>query len=176
MAQELSEESPDVGEQELPSVAAGFLSWLRRLLLGLQPRTRRRWALYALLFVLALFVLFEWRATTTYSSQVIVIQRTDVLIVGINPTTERMDFGDLTQGSSQVRPLVLENSGVLPWRVSIIVMGEIGQFIQISDAFFTLDRGETKNVDFTLILPPNAAPGKYSGRVLVLRVPWSPWP
>jgi hypothetical protein len=176
MARPLPEESPDVGEQELPSVAAGFVSWLRRRPEALWPTTRRRWAFYGLFLLLALFVLFEWRATITYSAQVIVIERTDELIVGINPTTERLDFGDLTQGSSQVRPLVLENSSVLPQRISIVVTGEIGQFIQISDAFFTLERGETRNVDFTLFVPPNAEPRKYSGRVLVLRAPWSPWP
>lgn len=176
MARPLSEESPDVGEQELPSVAAGFVSWLRRRPDVLWPSTRRRWAFYAFLLLLALFVLFEWRSTITYSAQVLVLERTDELIIGLNPTTERIDFGDLTQGSSQVRPLVLENNGFLPFRFTIITTGSISQFMSVSDAFFTLHPGETKNVDFILVLPPNAEPRMYTGQVFVLRVPWSPWP
>ncbi len=176
MTQELSPEAPEANAQQRPALAPGFLAWLRRRFVALRPRTTKHWALYSLLLVLALFVLFEWRSTTIYSAQVVVVPRTDELVVGINPTTERLDFGDLSQNSSQTRTVRLENGSGLPVRVTIIITGDIGPLIKLSDAFFTLDGGETRDVEFTLVVPPNAEPKKYSGRVMIVRMPWPPWP
>ncbi len=175
MTQELPPETPQPEAQERAALEPGFLPWLRRRLVALRPRTGKHWAVYAVLFVLALFVLFEWRSTNVFSAQVVVMPRTEELVIGFNPTTERLDFGDLAQNSAQTRSLTLENGGRLPARVSIIIMGDIAQFIGVSDAFFTLDGGETKSVEFTLVVPPTAQPKKYSGRVLVIRIPWLPW-
>jgi hypothetical protein len=162
------------GAQERAEAGSGFLGWLGRRLSALEPRTRRHWALYGALFIAALFLLFVWRSSSSYSAQVLVIDETGV--VGLSPYTDRLDFGDLPRGGSATMPMTLENSGPLPARFAIVATGDIRQFIEMSDAFFVLDPGETKTVEFVTVVPGSAEAKKYTGKVYVVRMPWFPWP
>ncbi len=160
--------------QEVP--ATGLPGWLQRRLARLRPKTKRQWATYALIALVAVFALFECRATATYSAQVVVTAATGESNIGINPTTESLDFGDLTQGLGLSKYLQVDNGGIIPVRVVIIVRGDIGPFMDVHSQSFTLTPREHRRVEFALSVPPTAAPRKYSGRVIILRFPWSPWP
>lgn len=162
---------------ETPS-QGGPIGYLRRRAEGIWRRIwplnfKRAAVLFVILFGL-LFITLEARSTDVISVQVVIISRTD--FVAFNPTTERLDFGDMSRGSAQTRHLTLENNGSLPTRVSIILMGEVRDFISMSDAFFTLDPGEIRQVDFTLNVPAAVEVKSYSGRVVIVRTPWIPLP
>ncbi len=175
------EAAPAAAQPEAP--AAGALARPRRALgrLGdrLTPRTWRHWAVYASLFVFALFLMYVWRTSVNYPTQVLVLPAPEdgAIEVGLSPyDPERLDFGDLSQGTAGTVNLELENEGRLPMRVTIVATGSIRQFIKISDAFFVVDPGAKKTVDISAAIPPTADPKEYSGRVLVIRTPWFPWP
>ena len=165
---------------ERAALEPGFLPWLLRRLRSLRPRTWKHWALYAFLFLVVLFLLYEWRSSISYSAQVLV---TDVVVtdeelaIGISPYyPDRLDFGDLPRGSSATLTVALQNDGRIPMRVFIVATGDISRFIRISDAFFILDPGQAKEVEFSAGIPGTAQPKQYSGKVYVFRTPWLPWP
>ena len=176
MAQELSPNATPEA-QERPALEPGFLPWLRRRIAALQPRTRKQYVILALIMLGVLFLGAEWRWTANYSAQVIVTPAPTggEFSVGINPTTERLDFGDLPQGLTQTRFVTLEN-GRIPTRVTIMITGGIRDFIRVDDAFFTMGSNETRRVEFEIRVPSTAETKKYSGRIMINRTPWLPWP
>ena len=62
------------------------------------------------------------------------------------------------------------NNGGVDNYIAIFVVGGIGDLVEIEPNFFTLKSGD--EVQFRLIVPPSApVDKKYSGRVLVFRLP-----
>lgn len=169
--------SPGDAPKPLGQPASGpqLPAWLKRRVVALRPRTRRRWALYASLVLLALFLLFVWSTATTYQAQVLVIDQGGG--IGLSPAyTDRLDFGDLPQGAEGTLTIILENESRIPLGVVVVARGDIRQFLGISDAFFVLRSGQTKDVKVSAGIPGTAAQKHYSGKVYVFRVPWLPWP
>ena len=146
--------------------------WAQRLV----PRTRKHQALYAFLFLLFLFTLFEWRSSTSYSAIVVVTPLEDRTIGIGNLTGDLFDFGELPQGGSASTALILENDGPIPSRFFIVPVGGIRQFIKLDEAFILLQPGEAQVVEVAAVVPRTANLGEYSGRVVVIRTPWPPWP
>lgn len=132
---------------------------------------RKRYiALIALGILLLLAVTFLFQAMTIYPTQAIAKETGSP--VGIAPFTDRIDFGDIPQGTSVSKTLVLENQGAVPNRIIIFVIGGIGNLVKVEPGSLTLKEGETKEVKFRLTMPASATPErKYSGRVFVLRFP-----
>ncbi len=150
--------------------------WPQRLRLGRPRITRLRLAVLGVIVVLlVLWGAVAVTSTSTYSAQVVVIEGT---ALGI-PPPEALDFGDLPVGSAAEKTIAFENNGRVPTAVMIIEWGGIRDLMGISDAFFTLDPGDEKEVTFTVDPPPSALSGeakKDTGRVIVVRVPWwTPW-
>jgi hypothetical protein len=130
--------------------------------------------MYAVISLVALFALFECRSTTMYSAQVVVTPSTGNSDIGLNPTTASLDFGSLTQGLGMTRYFQVENGGLIPVKVAVIVWGDISQFISVHGQSFTLNPRDHRRVEFALVVPPDAAPKTYTGRVTILRFPWLP--
>ena len=140
------------------------------------PRTRKHQALYAFLFLFFLFSLFEWRSSVSYSAFVVVTPLED-RTVGIGGLTgDLFDFGELPQGGAATVALILENDGPIPSRFFIVPVGNIRQFIKLDEAFILLQPGEAQVVEVAAVVPRTATLGEYSGRVVVIRTPWPPWP
>ena len=124
-----------------------------------------------LLFLVGVFL---YQSTTIYPSQVIVKSEGDP--IGINPFDDRVDFGDVPQGSSVSKTLTFNNEGTVPNQVRIIIIGSVGQFIKIPEKSFNLQPGEEKSVRFELVMPPSATVDeKFTGRVIVVRLPLRPF-
>ena len=136
---------------------------------------RRRYLVLAALGMLLFLVgVFFYQSTTIYSSQVIVKPAGDP--IGINPFDDRVDFGDVPQGSAVSKTLVFNNEGTVPNQVRIFIIGGVGQFVKVAEKTFTLQPGEEKEVRFELIMPPSATPEeKFTGRVIVVRLPLRPF-
>ena len=132
---------------------------------------RKRYiALIAVGVLLVLVVTFLFQALTIYDCQVIAKEKGSA--IGMAPFTDRIDFGDIPQGTAVARTLVLENRGAVPNQVHIFIIGGIGDLVKVEPGSLTLEVGETKEVNFQLTMPASAPPErKYSGRVFVLRLP-----
>lgn len=161
-------------------VSEGWRARLRSLA-GRLPRPRLRWprlrrwqlaALGVLVLLLAVWVGVSIGSSRMYSAQMYVVEGGSV---GIPPPIE-LDFGDLPRGMAIDRKITLENNGFVPMRVTIVEWGNISDFVDISDAFFTLRPGEERTVTFTATSWMSAEAKKYSGKILVTQVPWPfPW-
>ena len=124
-----------------------------------------------LLFLASVFL---YQSTTIYTSQVIAKPTGDPL--GINPFDDRVDFGDVPQGSAVSKTLEFNNEGTVPNKVRIIVMGGISDLVKVPEKSFTLQPGEQKSVEFELVMPPSATPEEeFTGRVIVVRLPLRPF-
>ncbi len=146
--------------------------WPRRLRPRL-PRLRRwQWAIMAvLLLLLVLWLSMTAQSTSIYSASVLVTETSH----GIAPPGNPFDFGDLPPTASIEHKLTLENDGRMDTYVTIIVFGEIRDFLDIEDAFFNLESGEEREILVKLTVPATAEPGKrYDGRVVLTRLPWGP--
>jgi len=131
---------------------------------------KRYIAFIALGVLLVLVVTFLFQALTIYPTQVIAKEAGSA--IGIAPFTDRIDFGDIPQGSAISKTLILENRGAVPNQVNIFIIGGIGDLVKVEPGSLTLEVGETEEVKFRLTMPASAPPErKYSGRVFILRLP-----
>lgn len=148
---------------------------IRVILLDMMGFIQKRYiALIAVGVVLLLVVTFLFQATTIYDSQVIAKEAGSA--IGINPLGDRIDFGDIPQGATIGKTLILENAGTVPNQVNIFVIGNIGDLVDIVPSSVTLGAGEKAEVDFELTMPVSATPEKkYTGKVFVLRLPKRLW-
>lgn len=134
-----------------------------------------RWRLVAIGVVAA--ILFVWSgvavsSTTMYSATVFVTGEGGI---GLPPPTNTLDFGDVSPGLNMTRKMTLTNDGLFDSYVAIIVTGDIRNFLSVDDAFFVLDKDEERTVEFKVRAPINAEENRYSGRVFIVRMPWTPW-
>ena len=135
---------------------------------------RRYLVLGTLGMIVLLVAVFFYLSTTVYQSQVIVKPSGDP--IGINPLEDRVDFGDVPQGSAVSKTLEFNNEGTVPNKVRIIVMGGISDLVKVPEKSFTLQPGEQKSVEFELVMPPSATPEEeFTGRVIVVRLPLRPF-
>ena len=130
--------------------------------------------IFAAAAILVLAVTFFLQAMTTYSSQVIVAEADGA--IGMAPFTDRIDFGDVPQGATISKTLILENQGTAPNHIKVFMIGGIGDLVEIEPTSLTVEPGETVEVNFRLTMPASATPEKkFTGRVFVLRLPGSIW-
>ena len=135
---------------------------------------KRYIAIIALGVLVVLVATFLVQATTIYDSQVIAKKAGSA--VGIAPYTDRIDFGDIPQGTGVGKTLVLENAGTVPNQVTIFVIGSIADLVKVEPSSLTLEAGETAEVRFQLKMPASVPPEqKYTGKVIILRLPRAIW-
>jgi hypothetical protein len=160
----------------LEAAPAGWARWPRRLRITRPRLTRLRLAVIGTVIVLLiLWAAVAASATSIYSAQVVVVEGG---ALGI-PPPRGLDFGDLPPQSASEKKISFENNGNISTGVMVLEWGGIRDLMSVSDAFFTLDSGEQKDVTFRVEPPPTAVSGedqKYTGKVVVVRVPvWWPW-
>jgi hypothetical protein len=134
-----------------------------------------RWRLVAIGVIAVMLLVWSGVAvssTTMYSATVLVKGES---AIGLPPPTDTLDFGDVSPGFNMSRRLTLTNDGHFDSYVAIIVTGGIRDFLSVDDAFFVLDKGEERTVEFKVRPPINAEEKRYSGRIFIVRLPWTPW-
>ena len=135
---------------------------------------KRYIAFIALGVVLLLAVTFLFQALTIYDTQVIAKKAGEP--IGINPLTDRIDFGDIPQGQEVGKTLIMENAGTVPNQVNVFIIGSIGDLVKVQPGSVTIEPGETKEVNFRLTMPASApVEKKYTGKVFILRLPLRLW-
>ena len=177
MARDMSTEIPPRRAQRLRDLWGSLAQRIpRRLRLGRPRVTRLRLAVLGVVVVLVIL----WGAvavssTSIYSAQVLVVEGGGVGI----PPPEQLDFGDLPVGAASEKRIFFKNNGRVPTAVVILEWGGIRDLMGISDAFFVIDPGDEREITFRVEPPPSALSGEekaYSGKVIVVRIPWwTPW-
>lgn len=140
----------------------------------------RKWRGWQIAVVIIVFILVVLAGvlipfTTSYSSQVIAVEAGGS--IGINPSTDRIDFGDMPSGTSVAKAVTLESGGDSSASIRIFIIGGIGSLIKVEPSTsFKMEPGESQQVIFRLSMPATAVPGtKFSGRIFILRLPGGFW-
>lgn len=121
------------------------------------------------LFVL-LFVFYVSLDANKYKAQVRVVPGEGV--VGVNPTSESLDFGDLSRGGRAVRRVTVDNGTFVPMQVVVLKWGSISDLMEISDKNFRLGANETAEIEFSTYIPASAEVDRiYDGRVYLFKIP-----
>src|SRR3989338_7511407 len=58
--------------------------------------------------------------------------------VGVNPTTEVLDFGDLSPGTSAVRRVDIQNGTPIPMWVAVVRTGAINDLMKLDKNYFVV--------------------------------------
>ena len=133
----------------------------------------KRWhiILIVVIALLGIGVYFFLTSSTIYSAQAVAVEAGSP--VGVAPFTDRVDFGDVPQGTGVTKTVVLENTGDNDNTIRIWIMGSISQMIDVKPGrSFELKAGTSQDVDFTFTMPDSAAVGeKFTGRIIIFNLP-----
>lgn len=133
----------------------------------------KKWqiAVVVIAVILAVAIFFLTRITTMYSTQVVAIEAGGS--IGVAPFTDRVDFGDVPQGDSISKTIILENNGDNNNTIKVYILGSISQLIEPTPGYsFEINAGQTKNLVLSLSMPASAPVGKkFTGRIIILKLP-----
>src|SRR3990172_1158183 len=92
--------------------------------------------------------------------------------VGVNPTTEALDFGDLSRGTSAVRRVNIANGTPIPMYIIIVETGRLADIVDISKNYFTLAPRAEEKIEFITYVPASAqVDANYTGRMYLFKIP-----
>ena len=117
-----------------------------------------------------LFVFYVTLDANKYVAQVRVVEGEGQ--VGVNPTTEALDFGDLSRGATVVRRVEIQNGTFMPVFVIVVKTGDIADLIKINKNYFELKQGGDIRIEFTNYIPASADVGRvYDGHIYLFKIP-----
>ena len=134
------------------------------------PMNTREKVTAAIMIIVFLFAFYLALDANKYRALVHVIAGEGK--VGINPTADALDFGDLSRGTSAVRRVDLTNNTPIPMYVMILKVGSISDLMKVDKNFFTVGAHASTTIEFTVYMPASASTDSdYTGRVLLFKVP-----
>lgn len=135
-----------------------------------KPRAWSKIAGYMLLALVVFLLAVQYFNAARYD---VLVQVVGDDKIGVNPTGERLDFGDLPHDKNAVRLVTLKNDS--PYNVpSYIVVwnrGEISEFMDVSRNNFVLETGQEEKLEFTIHIPNSAELRYYYGKVVIFQIP-----
>ncbi|MDF1497766.1 MAG: hypothetical protein P1P85_00205 [Patescibacteria group bacterium] len=120
-------------------------------------------------FFLVWFTVVQYITADKYEAVVKVIEEGGK--VGVNPMTERLDYGDLPKGNASTRFITIENSGSMDIFVVVVKYGGIAELIKINENNFVLSSGDKKKLELTLNMPISANKKGYEGKIVIFKLP-----
>ena len=132
----------------------------------------RRWekVVGAILLIVFLAVFYIVLDANKYRAQVAAIEGEGK--VGINPTTELLDFGDLSRGTSAIRRVSIANNTPVPMWIAVVRTGSIYDLTDLDKNYFVMKPRAEERLEFKVYMPASAEIGKmYKGRVYIFRIP-----
>jgi hypothetical protein len=125
--------------------------------------------LLVILAVIIFLAIVQIAVAEKYAAQVVVIEGEKK--VGVNPTGERLDFGDLSADTAATRYITLKAGGVNTY-IMVWKFGPIAELIKLNKNNFTMKKGDEEKLEFTLYMPPSAPiEKKYTGYVWIFKIP-----
>ena len=120
--------------------------------------------------ILVLFLFYITLDANKYQAVVRVVEGEGR--VGVNPTTERLDFGDLSRGTSAGRTVTIKNGTIMPMYVVMVKTGSIADLVDIDINYLKVPRGGEQKIEFQTYIPASAAiDATYKGRVYLFKIP-----
>jgi len=119
--------------------------------------------------IILIIVISQVVNAAKYKMTVNVVEGENVL--GVNPTTEKLDFGDLSRNGGMTRYVNLSSGGNTSVYVTAIKFGSISDLVDISNNNFVLEPGKETKLAFDIYIPPSAETKTYSGWVWIFRIP-----
>lgn len=123
-----------------------------------------------LLIIIFLFIFYIVLDANKYQSVVHIIDGEGK--VGVNPTDERLDFGDLSRGTSAARTVLIKNGTFIPMYIVIVKTGVISELTKIDKNYFKLEPRKEQKIEFSTYIPASAkVDDNYQGRVYLFKIP-----
>jgi len=133
------------------------------------PKKFLKMTVLFIVFLVAWFALVQYMAADKYEAVVKVVEEGGK--IGVNPMTERLDYGDLPKGNASTRFITIENGGNMDIYVAIVKYGGIAELIKINKNNFVLNPGEKERLELPLEMPISANKEEYKGKVVVFKLP-----
>lgn len=92
-------------------------------------------------------------------------------IMGVNPLTDNLDFGDLSRNNGMTRYVTFKNEGSASVYIAAVEFGDISDLVKIDKNYFTLKPSDEAKMSFEISIPPSAETKNYSGSVWIFRLP-----
>ncbi|MEK7542592.1 MAG: hypothetical protein AAB524_02735 [Patescibacteria group bacterium] len=126
-------------------------------------------AIIIVLAIIGIFLVVQVINASKYEMVVNVVEGENVL--GLNPLTERLDFGDLSRNNRMTRQITVANGGSMDTFVMVWKFGEISDLVHVDRNFFVVEPKEESKISFEVKIPPSAETRKYEGKVWIFRLP-----
>ncbi len=127
-------------------------------------------ALYIILSLIGIIIAVQFLNAAKYPALVQVIDQNRI---GVNPSGNSLDFGDLPRDKDAIRDVDLQNNSPykIPTYVLVWKLGAIADFIKVDQNNFTVEPGHTAKLEFSIHIPNTAEYKYYSGKVFIFQIP-----
>jgi len=122
-----------------------------------------------LLGIAVLIIAVEFVNAAKYAATVNVVEGSNVM--GINPMTDKLDFGDISRNNGMARYIDVASAGNIATYILVWKTGEIADLIAANKGNFVLNPGQNVKLAFELHVPDSAAAKRYGGMVMIFRLP-----
>lgn len=153
-------------EQKAEPVSEGLSKIQKK---KMTPKKFLKMTVLFIVFLVAWFAIVQYMAADRYEAVVKVMEEGGK--IGVNPMTERLDYGDLPKGNASTRFITIENGGNMDIYVAIVKYGGIAELIKINKNNFILSPGEKERLELPLEMPISANKEEYKGKVVVFKLP-----
>src|SRR3989344_4861619 len=160
----MEEETQTTIEEQKPSLKERFRNFWEKL-------SRVEKIITVILLVIFLGLFYITLDANKYAATVRVIEGEGR--VGVNPTTELLDFGDLSPGTSAVRRVDIQNGTPIPMYVAVVRVGSISELMKLDKNYFVVPGNSGEKIEFTVYMPASAPIDEtMDGRVILFKIPW----
>ncbi len=124
--------------------------------------------IWVIVVIVLIFVVVQYLNAAKYEALVQVVNSDKI---GVNPTGERLDFGDLPHDKSAVRSVILQSQGNTGAYVMVFKTGDISDLMKVSRNYFTLKPHTTEKLEISVYVPNSAEFRYYKGKVMIFQIP-----
>jgi len=135
-----------------------------------EPMKRSEKVIGIILLIIFLLVFYVVLDANKYSMTVRVIAGEGR--VGVNPTAELLDFGDLSRGTSALRRVDIQNGTPVPMWIAVMRVGRLSELMDLNKNYFVLKPRTGERIEFSVFMPASAeVDAVFTGRVFIFRIP-----
>ena len=123
---------------------------------------------WVIVVLVGIFLVIQYINAAKYPALVQVIKEEKI---GVNPTGDALDFGDLPRNRSAARTVTLKSEGNTASYIMIWKFGAISDLMKVDKNYFILKPHTTEKLEFSTTIPNSAEFRYYKGRVLIFQIP-----
>ena len=124
--------------------------------------------IWVVVVVVGILLAIQYINAAKYQALVQVIKEDRI---GVNPTGDALDFGDLPRNKSAVRTVTLKSDGDTAGYIIVWKFGDISDLLKVDRNYFTLAPHTTEKLEFSLYVPNSAEFRYYKGRTIIFQIP-----